>query len=93
MLAYDDTVAQGVIAGLAAEGLGVPAAISVVSCEEVMGAATPALTSIGSRMADAGKIAVGLLIDALETAGLRDASYRIDTHLLVRGSTGPAVKR
>ena len=93
VLAYDDTVAQGIIAGLATERLLVPTAMSVISCEEVMGAATPALTTIGSRMADAGKIAVGLLIDALETAGLRDASYRIDAHLLVRSTTGPAVKR
>jgi LacI family transcriptional regulator len=93
VLAYDDTVAQGVIAGLAAEGLVVPRAMSVISCEEVMGAAAPTLTTIGSRMADAGKVAVGLLIDALETAGLRDASYRIDAHLIVRSSTGPAVKR
>ena len=93
VLAYDDTVAQGVIAGLAAEGLVVPTAMSVISCEEVLGAAAPALTTIGSRMADAGKIAVGLLIDTLETVGLRDASYRIDAHLIVRSSTGPAVKR
>lgn len=93
VLAFDDTVAQGVVAGLAAEGLAVPAAMSVVSCSEVLGAAAPALTTIGSRMADAGKIAVGLLIDAIETAGLREASYRIDTHLLVRSSAGAAVKR
>jgi LacI family transcriptional regulator len=93
VLAFDDTVAQGIIAGLAAEGLAVPEAMSVISCEEVMGAAPPTLTTIGSRMADAGKIAVGLLIDALETAGLREASYRVEAHLIVRGSTGMAAGR
>lgn len=92
VLAFDDTVAQGVVAGLAAEGLVVPKAMSVISCEEVAGMA-PNLTSIGSRMADAGKIAVGVLIDALETTGLRDASYRIDARLVVRGSTGVAARR
>lgn len=94
ILAFDDIVAQGVVAGLAAAGLDVPKAISVISCEEVIGAGTaPHLTTIGNRMADAGKVAVGLLIDALDTVGLSDASYRIDAHLIARGSTGPAAGR
>lgn len=94
VLAYDDVVAQGVVAGLLAEGINVPQAISVVSCEEVLGAATaPQMTTIGSRMSEAGKIAVGLLIDALESNGLGDARHLLDTHLVVRGSSGPAPKR
>jgi LacI family transcriptional regulator len=92
--AFDDIAAQGVIAGLAAENIAVPQAVSVISCEQSLGAATaPQMTTIANRTAEAGKIAVGLLIDALETAGLRDARYLLDTHLLVRGSTGPAAKR
>jgi LacI family transcriptional regulator len=44
-------------------------------------------------MAEAGKIAVGLLVDAVETSGLSDARYTLDTHLIVRGSSGAAPTR
>lgn len=91
VLAFNDIVAQGVIAGLAANGVAVPGAISVVSCEELSGAAQ--LTTIGGRVADAGKMAVGLLVDALETGDLVDARYVLDAHLVVRGSSGPAMMR
>lgn len=94
VLAFNDIVAQGVIAGLAATGLTVPEAISVVSCEEMPGAAgRTQLTTIGSRMADAGKIAVGLLVDGLETGGPSGVRYKLDAPLLVRGSSGPATSR
>jgi LacI family transcriptional regulator len=94
VLAFNDIVALGVIAGLYAAGVGVPGAVSVVSCEEVLGAATTSqLTTVGTRMAEAGKIAVGLLVDAVETSGLSDARYTLDTHLIVRGSSGAAPTR
>ncbi len=93
VLSFNDIVAQGVIAGLAANGLAVPQAISVVSCEEMPAAGASQLTTIGSRVGDAGKLAVSLLIDALDAGEPAEARHVLDAPLLVRGSTGPAAAR
>jgi LacI family transcriptional regulator len=90
VLTFDDVVGQGVIAGLNAHGQKVPADVSVISCEQVPGIrGEPPLTTIPARLADAGKIALSLLVDAFDTEGLTDARYVLAAHLVAGGTTGP----
>lgn len=90
-IAFDDLVAQGLIAGLAALGLAVPGAFSVVGCDDVLGETTdPPLTTISARCADAGEIAVDLLLGQLGARAPGEVRYKLDSTLVVRGSTGPA---
>lgn len=90
-VAFDDLVAQGLIAGLAALGLAVPGAFSVVGCDDVLGETTyPPLTTISARCADAGEIAVDLLLGQMGARPPGEVRYRLDSTLVVRGSTGPA---
>ena len=90
-IAFDDLVAQGLIAGLAALGLAVPGAFSVVGCDDVLGETTyPPLTTISARCADAGEIAVDLLLGQMGARAPGEVRYKLDSTLVVRGSTGPA---
>lgn len=87
-VAFDDLTAQGVMAGLAEQGLTVPSDMSVIGCDDVLGASTyPAMTSVSSRSAEAGKAAVSLLLDFLSGSSLGDARLALDTHLVMRQTT------
>lgn len=87
-VAFDDLMAQGVLAGLAARGVSVPASFSVVGCDDVLGAMTyPPLSSVSNPCAEAGRVAVSLLMDMLNAAVLRDVRYVLDTRLVVRDTT------
>jgi len=87
-IAFDDLTAQGVLAGLADRGVDVPADFSVVGCDDVLGAATyPPLTTVSNRSVEAGKVAVSLLIDMLQSRVVHDARYVLETHLVIRNTT------
>jgi LacI family transcriptional regulator len=87
-VAFDDWVAQGVLAGMAEHGVAVPHEFSLIGCDDVLGAMTyPPLTTVSNRCTEAGHIAVGMLQDALQRGGRGDVRYVLDTHLVVRGST------
>jgi LacI family transcriptional regulator len=87
-IAFDDLVAQGLIAGLASRGLGVPDQISVVGCDNVLAERMyPQLTSISGHAEEAGKIAVDILLRMLESHEARDIRYVIDTELTLRSTT------
>jgi LacI family transcriptional regulator len=87
-IAFDDLIAQGILSGLAERGISVPYDFGVVGCDDVLGAATiPALTTVSNRSSEAGKSAVSLLMDILQTHAVRDARYVLDTHLVVRNTT------
>lgn len=91
VIAFDDVMACGVIAGLAAAGRRVPEDVSVVGCDDVLLARTmtPALTTISAPFADAGAAAMRLLQDAM--AGRDDAGpVALPGVLVPRASTGPA---
>lgn len=93
-IAFDDLTAQGVMAGLAAEGVRVPEDFSLVGCDDVLGAITsPPLTSISSRSREAGQIATDILFHKLQQRGVHDVRYVLETHLVVRASTAPARRR
>lgn len=88
ILAFDDLLAQGILVGLAERGIAVPGRISLVGCDDVLGAATwPALTTVTSRSAEAGRIAFSLLLEVLESQAVRDVRYVLDTDLVLRATT------
>lgn len=88
-IAFDDLIAQGVLSGLADRGVSVPAQFSVVGCDDVLGAATyPPLTTVSNRSTEAGKAALSLLMEMLQSRAIRDVRYVLETHLVIRGTTG-----
>ncbi len=91
VVAFDDLVAQGVLAGLAEQGVAVPAAFSVVGCDDVLAARVyPPLTTVSARSAEAGTAAVELLTGRLASgAAMADTRLLLDTSLVVRATTGP----
>jgi LacI family transcriptional regulator len=90
-VAFDDLVAQGVLAGMIERDVSVPAAFSLVGCDDVLGAAPyPQLTTVSNRCAEAGKVALSLLMDMLATRDTRDIRYVLDTRLVLRKTTAEA---
>lgn len=94
VIAFDDLTAQGVLVGLSELGLAAPADISVVGCDDVLGAMVmPALTTVSSRCREAGETAVKILFEMLGDRGVTDVRYVLETELIARGSTGPVRER
>jgi LacI family transcriptional regulator len=91
VLAFDDVVAHGILAGLAERGVRVPEEFSVIGCDDVFAATTyPALTTISLRCADAGEIAALVLLEMVGGRKIDDVRYSLDSRLVVRATTGPA---
>jgi LacI family transcriptional regulator len=67
VLAFDDVVAHGIMAGLAERGARVPDDVSVI-----------------------GEIAVSVLLELVGGRKLGDVRYSLESHLVVRATTGPA---
>lgn len=87
-IAFDDLTAQGVLAGLSERKVSVPSSFSLIGCDDVLGAVTyPALTSVSNRSTEAGRVAVSLLLEMLQSRGIRDVRYVLETHLVIREST------
>jgi DNA-binding LacI/PurR family transcriptional regulator len=84
VMAFNDQMALGVIAGLTARGISVPDDVSVVGFDDVPMAAmvAPPLTTIGMPTDEAGKAAVAMLSEEPSRRELFGA-------LVVRHSTGP----
>lgn len=94
VIAFDDLTAQGVIAGLADQGLRVPQDMSVVGCDDVLDAAThPAMTSVSSRSAESGRTALSILLDFLRKGSTGDIRFSLDTHLVCRETTAKPARR
>jgi len=91
VLAYNDDVAAGVVGRLADRGVPVPDRLSVVGFDDTSLASmiTPRLTTVRLPMAQAGEVAVGLLVDVLRGTPARGA-VELPAELIVRASTGPA---
>lgn len=91
VLAFDDLTAQGIMTGMADSGVSVPGQISIVGCDDVLGAATyPSLTTVSNRSDEAGRVGMSLLLDMLNSRAVGDARLVLDTHLVVRNTTAPA---
>lgn len=93
VFAFDDLMAAGVIAGLSDLGEAVPAARSIVGCDDVLLAQTmtPSLTTVTAPYAALGKAAVDLLGQLL--AGSSPRSVTLPGTAVLRGSVGPAPQR
>lgn len=90
-IAFDDLIALGLLRGLASRGVAVPGEFSVIGCDDTLGSITyPPLTTIAAPAADAGRVAVELLLRILKSKESRDDRYSLDSHLIVRSTTGPA---
>lgn len=87
-IAFDDLLAQGLLAGLADTGIKVPDEFSVIGCDDVLGATTyPPLTTVSNRCAEVAEIAVSMLIGTLKADASSDVRHVLDTHLVIRDTT------
>ena len=91
-IAYNDLLAIGMLRRFAERGVSVPDDMSVVGCDDIFGAdfCTPALTTLGAPIEQAGRSAVSMLLSQLDDdASPRRETITIPTHLIVRKSSGP----
>jgi LacI family transcriptional regulator len=98
-IAFDDAIAQGVLSGLAERGRAVPRDVSVVGCDDILAVRTyPPLTTIRGRSAEAGRLAVELLLGLVECGAGRGGEptpaggapgHLLPSSLVVRATTGP----
>ncbi|WP_343232658.1 LacI family DNA-binding transcriptional regulator [Microvirga antarctica] len=87
-IAFDDLVAQGIMAGLAAQGLRVPDEMSVIGFDDVLASTTyPPLTTVAAHCAEAGGQAVDLLTAILQGGSTPMDRILIPTELVVRATT------
>jgi LacI family transcriptional regulator len=91
VLAYNDLVAIGLIEGLAERGRDVPGDISVIGVDDIVPGrlSRPKLTTIAMPTAAAGRIAVDLLLQSVDSEATAAATM-LETALIVRESTGKA---
>jgi len=92
VLAMSDAMAMGVIRAAAERGIGVPTDMSVVGFDDVDVSAyiNPPLTTVHQPIRRKGEEAVRLLLAAIERRAPGGDHLRLDTHLVIRASTGPA---
>jgi DNA-binding LacI/PurR family transcriptional regulator len=92
VFARNDVVAAGVLQALRDVEIAVPSRMSVLSYYDTLLAScvAPPLTSMRTPIEEAGRIAVGRLIDAIEGGETQFPGLLLPTSLVVRGSTAPA---
>jgi DNA-binding LacI/PurR family transcriptional regulator len=90
VLTYNDLLAIGLMQELQAAGMVVPDQISIVGFDDIFGAdfTTPALTTVRSPLGECGSGAATLLLDLLHGTGEPAATLRVETELVLRGSSG-----
>jgi LacI family transcriptional regulator len=94
VLAVDDVVAQGIMAGLAERSLSVPADVSVIGCDDIIANTTyPPLTTVTGHCMLAGAAAVDLLLDGLAAEAPAPQRQVITGELIVRATTSAAPRR
>ena len=95
VLAMSDAIAIGVLRAAADLGIDVPGELSVVGFDDVDMAAfiNPPLTTVHPPVRRKGEEAVRLLLSVIERRTSAPEHRRLETHLIVRASTGPAPAR
>ncbi|WP_328610651.1 LacI family transcriptional regulator [Amycolatopsis sp. NBC_00345] len=91
-IAFNDLIAIGMTTRFRERGVRVPAEISVVGCDDILGAdfCDPPLTTVNAPIEHAGRLAVSLLQDVLGRGGRSErVGTVLPTHLVIRASTGP----
>lgn len=94
IIAFNDMLAIGILQRLGGLRIPVPGALSVIGCDDVMGAdfCNPPLTTIACPIEQAGQMAVTMLLDRLGAGAGTQKPYTatLPSELVVRASTGPA---
>lgn len=94
VIAFNDVIAISLLQRLAESGVAVPDDVSVVGCDDSYGAdfCSPPLTTISTPIEEAGKTAVTMLLDRLNSREPKDSAHTavLPSRLVVRASTGPA---
>jgi LacI family repressor for deo operon, udp, cdd, tsx, nupC, and nupG len=90
VLTYNDLLAIGLMQELQAGGMAVPDQISIVGFDDIFGAdfTTPPLTTVRSPLGECGAGAATWLLDLLQGKGEPDGTLRVETELVLRGSSG-----
>jgi LacI family transcriptional regulator len=90
VITYNDLLAIGLMQELQAAGVVVPDQISIVGFDDIFGAdfTTPPLTTVRSPLAECGSKATTLLLDMLDGHEVPAGTIRVETELVVRGSSG-----
>jgi LacI family transcriptional regulator len=90
ILCSNDLTAIGAIQALNRSGLRVPEDISVVGADDIPLAQlmTPTLTTVHLPRQDLGRMAFSIIEKMLNGEFAGGAEFFLDTHLIVRGSTG-----
>lgn len=92
-IAFNDMMAIGMLQRLSERGVSVPKDMSVIGCDDVLGAdfCNPPLTTISSPIEEAGQAAVTMLLSRLvKGSGATLDPVVLPSHLVVRDSTGAA---
>jgi LacI family transcriptional regulator len=94
VITYNDLLAIGLMQELQAAGIVMPDQISIVGFDDIFGAdfTTPPLTTIRSPLGECGSEATKLLLDMLDGRDTPASTVRVDTELVVRGSSGRLLK-
>jgi alanine racemase len=92
VLAMSDAMAIGVLRAARELGLRVPEDLSVVGFDDIDLAqhTNPPLTTVHQPIRRKGESAVRLLLSVVERRDLHPEQLRLETRLIIRGSTGPA---
>src|SRR5918998_4556841 len=92
VLAANDLMALGVMAGLRAGGVQIPRDVSVIGFDDIAFAASaePPLTTVCLPRVELGRRAVEALMTNIEHPERRGIQVNIPTYLITRASTGPA---
>lgn len=91
-IGYNDLIAIGALQRLRATGVRVPDDLSLIGCDDIFGAdlTVPGLTTIAGPADKLGSFAVDVLHARLSGHGDGPGSLTLDSHMVIRGSTGPA---
>jgi DNA-binding LacI/PurR family transcriptional regulator len=96
VLAMSDAMAIGAMRAIKDLGLSVPSDVSVVGFDDIDLAqhVDPPLTTVHQPIRRKGEEAVRLLLTVVERRGLTKPEHRrLETRLIVRGSTGPVARQ
>ncbi len=94
IICASDVLALGAIRAVRRAGLEVPRDISVVGYDDSgwLNCTDPPLTTVRQPIESMGKAAVALLVNQMEAVMVQPEELLFEPELVVRGSTGPAVR-
>jgi LacI family transcriptional regulator len=92
LVAFNDKTAVGALRAAHERGLRVPGGLSVTGFDDgdISRSTTPTLTTVRQPLEEMGRIAVSLLVRLIDRHTVDALHIELATHLIPRGSTGPA---